>query len=75
MLPRQSIQVLDLKIQKKKSEKTEKKEKIGLTMPDKKKLMEILQGGQPNPEKDPTLPTVIKKAKKIKLEEEVPAEE
>ena len=52
MLPRQSIQVLDLKIQKKKSEKPEKK--AGLTMPDKKKLLELLQGGQPNPEKDQT---------------------
>lgn len=36
-----------------------------------KKLTEILQGGQPSLEKDTTLPTVIKKAKKIKLEEEV----
>ena len=50
MLPRQSIQVLDLKIQKKKSET---KEKPGLMMPDKQKLLEILQGGKATPTKDP----------------------
>jgi hypothetical protein len=50
MLPRQSIQVLDLKIQKKKSET---KQKPGLMMPDKQKLLEILQGGKATPTKDP----------------------
>lgn len=42
MRPRESIQVLDLKIQKQKSFK---QQKTGLIMPDKKKLLEFLQIG------------------------------
>jgi hypothetical protein len=67
MMPRQSIQVLDLKISKKKSDKKETP-----FLPDKQKLLELLQGGQPVKEIDSAQPTRISKAKKIQLDEEVP---